>query len=107
MPSGCISDFALWLLSPSQCLPSPVYPDLQMHLYDRRVFWQIASMLQLSKASAHSSTSREREKERKAGETGAGLQGSSGLAARFSPMSNESPLPAQHYALAVLCCVSP
>lgn len=43
--------------SPLQCLPSPVQPDLQMHLYDRGVFWQIASMWQLSVPSTHSSTS--------------------------------------------------
>lgn len=33
-----------------------------MHLYDLTVFWQIASMLQLSSTSAHSSTSRKRRK---------------------------------------------
>lgn len=32
-----------------------------MHLYDLRVFWQMASILQLSRASAHSSTSAEKK----------------------------------------------
>lgn len=36
-----------------------------MHLYDFRVFWQMASMLQLSSPSAHSSTSKKKRKKRR------------------------------------------
>lgn len=55
------SSFMVLVHLPSHVFPSPLYPGLHVHLYNFKVFWQIASGWQSSIPCAHSSTSMQRE----------------------------------------------